>query len=80
MKAMEMTKPQTHKRQFESLKMKDEENVVAYLLRVEEIVNTIRGIGEKVEEMMIVQKVLGLLPLIFDANFSPLKKWRILIH
>jgi uncharacterized lipoprotein YehR (DUF1307 family) len=43
-------KLQTHRRQFESLKMKDKENVAAYLLHVDEIVNTIRGLGEKVEE------------------------------
>jgi hypothetical protein len=54
--------------------MKDEENVAAYLLCVDEIVNTIRGLGEKVEEPMIVQKVLRSLPLRFDAKVSPLKK------
>jgi uncharacterized lipoprotein YehR (DUF1307 family) len=61
-------KLQTHRRQFESLKMKDEENVASYLLHVDEIVNTIRGLGETVEESMIVQKVLRSLPLIFDAK------------
>jgi len=35
--------------------MKDEENVASYFLWVNEIVNTIRGIGEKVEEPMIVK-------------------------
>jgi hypothetical protein len=53
---------QTHIRQFESLKMKDEENVAVYLLCVDEIVNTIRGLGENVEEPMILQKVLRSLP------------------
>jgi hypothetical protein len=48
-------KIQTHRRQFESLKMKDEENVASYFLWVIGIVNTIRGIGEKVEEPMIVK-------------------------
>ena len=42
-------KIQTHRIQFESLKMKQEENVATYFLRVDEIVNTIRGLGEKVE-------------------------------
>jgi hypothetical protein len=41
---------QTHRRQFESLKMKDEENVASYLLCVDEIVNAIKGLGEMVEE------------------------------
>ena len=40
---------QTHRRQIEILKMKDEVNVVTCLLCVDEIINTIKGIGEKVE-------------------------------
>jgi hypothetical protein len=48
--------------------MKYEEDVIAYLLDVDEIINTIIGIGEKVEESMIVQKVLRSLPLIVDAK------------
>jgi hypothetical protein len=59
---------QTHRRQFESLKMKDEENVVIYFLQVDEIINTIRGLGEKVEQPMIVQNFVRSLPLIFDAK------------
>jgi hypothetical protein len=38
--------------------MKDKENVAVYLLHVDEIFNTIRGLGETIEEMMIVHKVL----------------------
>ena len=34
--------------------MKDKENVASYPLPVHEIVNTIRGLGEKIEESMIV--------------------------
>ena len=30
---------------FENLKMKEEENIAEYILRVDEIVNSIRGIG-----------------------------------
>ena len=73
-------KLQTHRRQFKILKMKDKENVVAYFLQVDEIVNTIKGLGEKAEEPMIVQKVLRSLLLRLDVNFFPLNKRRILIH
>ena len=55
-------KLQTHIGQFKKLKMKDEENVAAYLLHVDEIVNTIKWIGETVEEPVIVQKVLKVTP------------------
>ena len=39
-------KIQNHSSQFESMKMKDEENVASYLLHVDEIINTIKGLGE----------------------------------
>jgi hypothetical protein len=61
-------KIKTHRRQFKILKMEDKENVAAYLLHVDEIVDTIRGLGEMVEESMIVQKVLRSLPLRFDVK------------
>lgn len=43
------SKLQTHKEHLGSLKMKYKEIVAAYLLCVDEIVNTIRGLGEKIE-------------------------------
>ena len=49
-------KLQTHKRQFESLRMEDEEDIVAYLFRVVEVVNSLKGLDEKVEESTIVQR------------------------
>lgn len=42
--------------------MKVEKNITTYLLHVDEIVNTIRGLGEKMEDSMIVQKALRSLP------------------
>jgi hypothetical protein len=56
--------------------MKDEKNVTTYLLCVDEIVNTIRGIGEKVEEPMIVKNVLRSLPLMFDAKFYAIEEMK----
>jgi len=54
---------QTHRRQFEGLKVKDEENVASYLLHVGEIVNTIRGLSEIVEDFFIVKKIVKVTPL-----------------
>ena len=56
--------------------MKGEENVVAYLLEVDEIINTIRGLGEKVEESMLMQKVLRSLHLRFDAKVSTIEEMK----
>jgi hypothetical protein len=65
---------QTHRIRFESLKRKDEENVATYFLHVHEILNTIRGFGEKVEEPMIEKKVLSSPPLIFDVKVSTIEE------
>ena len=51
------SKIQTYKGQFKSLKMKEEENIGEYLLRVYEIVNAIRGLGGKLKEREVVNKV-----------------------
>ena len=57
------SKLQTHKRQFESLKMKDKENVAVYLLHVDEIVNTMGGLGENFEEPQYCPKFSKVAPL-----------------
>ncbi|KAH9299593.1 hypothetical protein KI387_031275, partial [Taxus chinensis] len=54
----------------------DEEDVAAYLLWVDEVVNAIRGLGEKIEECVIVQKVLRSLPLIFNAKVSAIEEMK----
>ena len=40
------TNLQTYRGQFEQVKMKEDENIAAYFLRVDEIVNAIIGLGE----------------------------------
>ena len=44
------SKIQTYKGQFEILKMKEEENIAEYILRVGEIFNAIRGLGGEIKE------------------------------
>ena len=46
------SKLQTYKGQFESLKMKEEENIGEYLLRVDEVVNVIVGDGWGIDVLM----------------------------
>jgi hypothetical protein len=38
--------------------MKEDEDIAAYFLRVDETVNEIIGLGEEIEESVIVQKLL----------------------
>ena len=67
-------KLQTYRGQFENLKMKEEENITTYILRVDEIVNIIRGLGETIEELFIVQKILRSLPMRFDSKISAIEE------
>ena len=43
------SKIQTYKGKFETQKMKEDENIGEYLLRVNEVVNAIRGLGGKLK-------------------------------
>ena len=67
-------KLQTHRRQFESLKLEDEEDIASYFLWVAEVVNSLKGLDENIEERTIVQKVLRSLPERFDSNVSAIEE------
>jgi hypothetical protein len=54
--------------------MKEYENIAYYFLRFDEIVNAIMGLGEEIEESVIVQKVIISLPMIFDPKISALEE------
>jgi hypothetical protein len=54
--------------------MKEDANIAAYFLRFDEIVNAIIGLGEEIEEFVIVQKVLRSLPMRFNPKISSLEE------
>ena len=56
------------------MEMKEDEEIAAYFLRVNEIVNTMRGLGEKIENSVIVQKIFRSLPMRFDSKISALEE------
>lgn len=60
-------KIQTYRRQFEHLTMKEDEDIATYFLRVDEIVNTMMGLGEKVENKTL-ENVLRYLPMRFESK------------
>ena len=66
--------PGKKKVQFESLRMKEEENIGEYLLRADEFVNAIRGLGGKLKEKVVVSKVLRTLPMRYDPKVSTLEE------
>ena len=67
-------KMQTYQREIEHMKMKEDEDIATYFLRGDEIVNTIRGLGEKVKNLVIVHKILRSLPMRFDSKISALQE------
>jgi len=59
---VKITKVQIHKGKFKSSNMDEDENIATFFLCVDNIVNTIKGIGETIEESLIVQELLRSLP------------------
>jgi hypothetical protein len=54
--------------------MKEDETVGKYFLRVEELVNAMKALGEKIEEPSLVQKILRSLPDRFNPKVSAIEE------
>ena len=54
--------------------MKEDEDIATYFLQVDEIVNVIIGLGEEIEESVIVQKVLRSLLMRFNPKILELEE------
>jgi hypothetical protein len=67
-------KLQTYRLKFEQLKMNEDETVSKYFLRVEELVNAMKGLGEKIEESFLVQKILRSLLDKFNPKVSAIEE------
>ena len=52
--------------------MKEDENIGEYLLRVDEVVNDIRGLGGKLKEREVMSKVLRTFLMKYDSKVSTL--------
>jgi hypothetical protein len=61
-------KLQTYRLKFEKLKMNADEIVSKYFLRFEEFVNAMKGLGEKIEDALLVHKILRSLPDRFNTK------------
>jgi hypothetical protein len=47
-------KLQTHRLKFEQLSTDEDETISKYLLHIEELVNTMKGLGEMIDESFLV--------------------------
>ncbi|XP_052478531.1 uncharacterized protein LOC128034035 [Gossypium raimondii] len=61
------------RRDFENLKMKEEETVKQYAYMIMAVVNSIRLLGEQFDEARIVEKVLSTLPESYEVKISSLE-------
>lgn len=59
---------------FKSLRISEEESIEEYFLRVDEVTNMIRGLGEAIKEDVIIQKVLRSLPIRFNSKISAIEE------
>ena len=56
--------------------MDDEEDIASYFLRVAELVNSFKVLGENIEESTIVQKILRSLLDRFDSKVSAIEEMK----
>jgi hypothetical protein len=73
---VKQVKLQRHRAEFENLKMNEKEDIATYFLRVDEVVNAIIGLGEEIDESLVVQKVLRSLLFKYDAKVSAIEETR----
>eukprot|EP00253_Pinus_taeda_P014536 PITA_14536 len=67
-------KLQTRRIQYESLRMHNDESVANYFLRIDEIVNCMKNLGEEIKEVVLVEKVLRSLSSKFDSKVSAIEE------
>ena len=67
-------KLQTLRIQYENLKMDNEESVANFFLRLDDIVNRMRNLGEKITKSTLVEKVLRSLMTTFESKVSALEE------
>jgi hypothetical protein len=67
-------KLQTYRVKFEQLNMNEDETVRKYFLRVEELVNSMKGLGEKIKESFLVHNILRSLLDKFNPKVSAIEE------
>ena len=74
---------QIYREKIEQLRMKEDNNIATYFQHVDEITNTLEGLGDPIDEKAIIQKILRtllgrfnpkVLVLEYSANLDKLNK------
>ena len=67
-------KLQSLKIQYETLKMHNDESIANYFLRIDEIVNCMKNLGEEIKEDTLVEKLLRSLSTKFESKVYATKE------
>ena len=67
-------KLQTLRIQYEKLRMHNEESIASLFLRLDDIVNRVRNLGETITNTTLVEKVLGSLAPKFKSKVSAIEE------
>eukprot|EP00253_Pinus_taeda_P027875 PITA_27875 len=67
-------KLQTLRIQYEALKMHNDESIASYFLRIDEVVNRMKNLGEEIKEVTLAEKVLRSLSASFQSKVSAIKE------
>ena len=67
-------KLQTLRIQYENLKMDNEESIANFFLRLDDIVNRMRNLGETITESTLVEKILRSLTAKFESKVFALEE------
>jgi hypothetical protein len=70
---VEGAKLQTLRSKFKQLNMKEDEDIEAYFIQFNEVMNGIIGLGDEMKENVVVQKLIISLPMRFDSKISTLE-------
>jgi hypothetical protein len=69
-------KLQNLRRDFENLKMKDNESVDTFMTQVMNVVNQLRQYGDDIETKRVIEKVLRSLPKKFELAVVPIEEFK----
>ena len=67
-------KLQTLRIQYETLNMHSDESVASYFLRIDEIVNCMKNLGEEIKEVTLVEKILRSSSSKFESKVSAIEE------
>ena len=71
-------KIQTLRIQYETLKMHSDESIANYFLRIDEIFNCMKNMGEEIKEVVLVEKVLRSLSAKSESKVSAIEEKEVL--